>query len=70
MPPDGEQQKLPRHRFLPDWSNVQIAGGRLAPLLNALIEKIAVHEAVKHEDGIREQEVEIYYQCTLVHFYR
>lgn len=33
-----------------------------APLLNALIEKIAVHEAVKHEDGTREQEVEIYYR--------
>ena len=33
-----------------------------APLLNALIEKISVHEAIKHEDGTREQEVEIYYR--------
>lgn len=33
-----------------------------APLLNTLIEKIIVHEAVKAEDGIREQEVEIYYR--------
>lgn len=31
-------------------------------LLNALIEKIVVHEAVKHEDGTREQEVEIFYR--------
>ena len=33
-----------------------------AELLNALIEKIVVHEAVKHEDGTREQEVEIFYR--------
>ena len=31
-------------------------------LLNALVEKIAVHEAIKHEDGSREQEVEIFYK--------
>lgn len=33
-----------------------------AELLNALIEKIVVHEAVKHETGLREQEIEIYYR--------
>ena len=33
-----------------------------AELLNTLIEKIAVHEAVKGEDGSREQEVEIFYR--------
>lgn len=33
-----------------------------APLLNALIEKIAVHQAVKNDDGTTEQEVEIYYR--------
>ena len=33
-----------------------------APLLNALVEKILVHQAVRHEDGTREQEVEIYYR--------
>lgn len=33
-----------------------------APLLNTLIEKIEVHEATKGPDGIREQEVEIYYR--------
>ena len=33
-----------------------------AELLNALIEKITVHEAIKHEDGTREQEVEIFYR--------
>lgn len=33
-----------------------------AELLNALIEKILVHEAVKSEDGVREQEVEIFYR--------
>ena len=33
-----------------------------AKLLNTLIEKITVHEAVKGEDGSREQEVEIYYR--------
>lgn len=32
-----------------------------AELLNTLIEKILVHEAVKGEDGSREQEVEIFY---------
>ena len=31
-------------------------------LLNTLIEKILVHEAVKSEDGSREQEVEIFYR--------
>ena len=33
-----------------------------AELLNTLIEKILVHEAVKNEDGSREQEVEIFYR--------
>lgn len=33
-----------------------------AELLNALIEKILVHEASKDEDGNRVQEVEIYYR--------
>ena len=33
-----------------------------AELLNTLIEKILVHEAVKSEDGSREQEVEIFYR--------
>ncbi len=33
-----------------------------AELLNTLIEKITVHEAVKGEDGSCEQEVEIYYR--------
>ena len=33
-----------------------------APLLNTLIEKIEIHEATKGPDGIREQEVEIYYR--------
>ena len=33
-----------------------------APLLNTLIEKIEIHEAVKGSDGVREQEVEIYYR--------
>ena len=33
-----------------------------APLLNALIEKIAVYQAVKKDDGTIEQEVEIYYR--------
>ena len=33
-----------------------------AELLNTLIEKITVHEAVKGEDGSREQEVKIYYR--------
>ena len=33
-----------------------------APLLNALIEKILIHQAVKKEDGTIEQEVEIYYR--------
>ena len=33
-----------------------------AELLNTLIEKIVVHEAVKGEDGSREQEVEIFYR--------
>ena len=33
-----------------------------ASMLNSLIEKIVVHEAVKTEDGMREQEVEIFYR--------
>lgn len=33
-----------------------------APLLNALIEKIEIHQAVKKDDGTIEQEVEIYYR--------
>ena len=33
-----------------------------ATLLNAVIEKILVHEAVKHDDGSREQEIEIFYR--------
>ena len=33
-----------------------------AALLNTLIEKILVHEAVKQPDGTREQEVEIFYR--------
>ena len=33
-----------------------------AELLNTLIEKILVHEAVKGEDGSRDQEVEIFYR--------
>lgn len=33
-----------------------------AELLNTLIEKIVVHEAVKDKDGTREQEVEIFYR--------
>ena len=33
-----------------------------APLLNTLIEKSLIHEAVKREDGSREQEIEIFYR--------
>lgn len=33
-----------------------------ADLLNALIEKVVVHEATKNADGSRVQEVEIYYR--------
>lgn len=33
-----------------------------APLLNTLIEKIEIHKATKSPDGVREQEVEIYYR--------
>ena len=33
-----------------------------AEVLNTLVEKIVVHEAVKDADGTREQEVEIYYR--------
>lgn len=33
-----------------------------AELLNTVIEKIVVHEAVKSSDGIREQEIEIFYR--------
>ena len=33
-----------------------------AELLNTLIEKIVIHEATKGDDGMREQEIEIYYR--------
>ena len=33
-----------------------------AEMLNTLIEKIVVHEAVKQENGTKEQELEIYYR--------
>lgn len=33
-----------------------------AELLNTLIEKIVVHEAVKAEDGMKDQEIEIFYR--------
>ena len=33
-----------------------------APLLNALIEKIIVHQSVKGEDGEQEQEIKIFYR--------
>ena len=33
-----------------------------AELLNTLIEKIVIHEATKGSDGMREQEIEIYYR--------
>ena len=33
-----------------------------APMLNSLIEKIVVHEAIKTDDGMKEQEVEIFYR--------
>ena len=33
-----------------------------APLLNALIEKILIHQSVKGEDGEQEQEIEIFYR--------
>ena len=33
-----------------------------AELLNALIEKIVIHEAIKGSDGTREQEIEIFYR--------
>ena len=33
-----------------------------APLLNTLIEKILIHEGKKGADGVREQEVEIFYR--------
>lgn len=33
-----------------------------APLLNTLIEKILIHEGKKRPDGVREQEVEIFYR--------
>ena len=41
---------------------VRQSNGTTAELLNTLIEKIVVHEAVKGEDGSREQEVEIFYR--------
>ena len=41
-----------------------------AELLNTLIEKITVHEAVKGEDGSREQEVEIYYRFIISPLYK
>ena len=31
-------------------------------LLNTLIEKIVIHEATKSADGMRDQEIEIYYR--------
>ena len=31
-------------------------------ILNSLIDKIVIHEAVKNEDGTREQKIEIYYK--------
>ena len=33
-----------------------------AEVLNTLIDKILIHEAIKHPDGTREQEIEIYYR--------
>ncbi len=33
-----------------------------AELLNTVIEKIVVHEAIKSPDGMREQEIEIFYR--------
>ena len=33
-----------------------------ATLLNAVIEKNLIREAVKHDDGSREQEIEIFYR--------
>ena len=33
-----------------------------AELLNTLIEKIVIHESVKSEDGMKEQEIEIFYR--------
>ena len=33
-----------------------------APLLNAMIEKILIHEATTNEDNERIQEIEIYYR--------
>ena len=33
-----------------------------AELLNMLIEKILIHESVMGEDGMKEQEIEIYYR--------
>lgn len=33
-----------------------------AAMLNRLIEKIVVHETVKHEDGTKEQDIDIYYR--------
>ena len=33
-----------------------------APLLNALIEKIVIHQSIMGEDGEQEQEIEIFYR--------
>lgn len=33
-----------------------------AELLNNMIDKIVVHEAIKYENGFREQKIEIYYR--------
>ena len=33
-----------------------------APLLNTLIEKIVVHNAIKEDDGTKTQEIEIFYR--------
>ncbi|MBR4944877.1 MAG: DUF4368 domain-containing protein, partial [Peptococcaceae bacterium] len=33
-----------------------------AELLNNMIDKIVVHEAIKYENGFREQKIDIYYR--------
>ena len=55
-------QKYLQHRGYPVKTACTLKEARTAELLNTLIEKITVHEAVKGEDGSREQEVEIYYR--------
>ena len=46
------------------WPDVRYADPTelTAPLLNALIEKILVHQSVIGEDGEQEQEIEIFYR--------